>query len=129
MATKKKTQINKIRGYCDKKSKTEKKSEFYLVEQKYYFLVYGDPSEFSFEKDLDPDMSIGYNRAGYRVPTNSTKINSLEQLNKLANELDFDENQEVCFTRSAWQKNSDVIERDHDGETTVSAVVNIDKIS
>lgn len=128
-ATKKATK-KKILGYCEKKTQVEPKKEekmnLYLVTFQQKHLVYGVENQIT-DLDFDPYKGIA-DMDGVYTPVNIKKITNLKELNKLAEELDFDSSQELNFTQTALDKFGDEVLDKYDQNFTVSTVVDIEKM-
>jgi hypothetical protein len=134
MATKKKTTKKatkkKILGYCEKKTQVEPRKEekmnLFLVTFKHQYLVYGLEDELG---DVSYDPYYGITKMdGSDTPMNVKKITNLKELNKLAEECDFDDTARVDFTDSASHKFGEEVKSKYESEYIVSTVVNLEKM-
>lgn len=134
MASKKKTTKKatkkKILGYCEKRTQVEpkkqKKMNLYLVTYQQQHLVYGVENEIA-ETELDPYTSMNGDKGVYS-PVSIKKIPNLKELNKLAEELDFDSSECLTFTETAFNKFGDEVVDKYNDNFTVSTVVDIEKM-
>lgn len=133
MATKKKTTKKatkkRILGYCEKKTqvqpKKEEKMNLYLVTFQQKHLVYGVEHQIA---DIEFDPHSGINLDAVYTPVSIKKITNLKELNKLAEELDFDSSDGVNFTQTALDKFGDEVVDKYNDNFTVSTVVDIEKM-
>jgi hypothetical protein len=138
MATKKKTTkkatkkatTKRILGYCEKKTQVEPKKEvkmnLYLVTFQQQHLVYGVENEIE-GTELDPYTGI-HKVDGVDVPISIKKITNLKELNKLAEELNFDSFDGVIFTQTALDRFGDEVVDKYNDNFIVSTVVDIEKM-